>query len=682
METKTNRISGNRTRVLILSAISVILTLVTMPSGRTFHYEYSKGHPWMYNALIAPSSFSIEKSDEQIAIEADSLRKSFIPYFNLSAKNGSDAADAFSRLYADTLSRAISRLTFNRLKERLGDIYTTGIIGNDEEDLLAGFGTEYIRSCSGNLSKLQKKNGIYTSKTAYSYLMQTPMSDMERNALTEYHLEELLMPNLSYDKERSDADLKAQEQQISRFGGMVVENQKIIDRGEIIDDAKYQMIRSYMDISGQRENSRQYNILYWGGNLLYVIILFTILSFFLLQYRADIVEKTSSLLFLFSTVMIFIVLTNLYMRYNVWSIFIIPCTMLALMLRIFLDSRTAFVGYLTYLLACSIGTMVPYEFIILQIIAGLTAIYSIRELTQRSQIFQTVFLVLGVYFLVWFALQMIQLDDIRDIPWLKLVYMTINCIILLLTYPLILAVEKIFGFTSNVTLIELSNINHPLLRQLAETAPGTFQHSMQVSTLAAEAANAVKASTQLVRTAALYHDIGKTYNPPFFTENQNGINPHDTLPYTESARIITNHVREGVKLAEKYHLPDSIRHFITTHHGTGLAKYFYIKYRNDNPESIDDDSAFRYDGPDPDTKETAILMMADAVEASSRSLKEYTEEAISSLVDRIIDSQVNDGFFRKCPITFQEIERIKAVFKEKLKTMYHTRISYPTTDNR
>lgn len=672
----------DRKRVLLLSAVAVILALFTMPSGTTSHYEYAEGHPWMYNALIAPYSFPIEKSEELLETEEDSLRKSFIPYFNASEAKREAAIEQLIRLYGDTLSRTVTRQTLNRLRSRLDDIYAAGIISSDEEDILNGISSGYIKSCTGNVSRLQKTDAIHTPKSAYSFLMDTEMDDFERNALSEFHLEELILPNLSYDSIRSQADLMAQEDEIPHYSGMVVANQKIVDRGEIIDSETYQMIVSYMDMEAQGKDARQFDLLSIAGNFLYLTILFVLLSFYLLQYRKDIIENKASVMFLYSLTIIFIVATNLYLKFNVWSIFIIPCVMLPIMLRIFLDSRTAFVGFIVYLLACSMSTMIPYEFVILQIVAGLTSIYSFRELTQRSQIFSTVFLVLAAYFLVWFALQMMQLDDIHNIPWLKLAYMTINCILLLLTYPLILAVEKIFGFTSNVTLIELSNINHPLLRQLAENAPGTFQHSMQVSTLAAEAAHAVGASTQLVRTAALYHDIGKTCNPPFFTENQNGVNPHDGLSCIESSRIITQHVGEGLKLAEKYHIPQAVTHCIRTHHGTGLTKYFYIKYCNEHPNEDVDKSLFRYEGPDPDTKETAILMMADAVEASSRSLQQYTEEKIGNLVDSIIDTQINEGFFYNCPMTFREFTVIKEVFKEKLKTMYHTRISYPTLNGK
>ena len=319
----------------------------------------------------------------------------------------------------------------------------------------------------------------------------------------------------------------------------------------------------------------------------------------------------------------------------------------------------------------------PYEYVLLQFMAGLTGIYSLKELSQRSQILRTCMLIFLSYSLVWGSFQMNQLENIRDIdPWIFL-YFAINCIVILLVYPLLFVIEKLFGFTSNVTLIELSNINNPLLRELAEKAPGTFQHSMQVSTLAAEAATRIKANPQLVRTAALYHDIGKMDNAPFFTENQSGVNPHDKLTPQESARIIIGHVENGLLLADKAGLPKEIKGFIASHHGKGVARYFYVKYVQAHPDEEPDPKDFSYPGPNPYSKETAVLMMADAVEAASRSLKEYTEESIGELVDKIVNTQVEEGYFQDCPINWQEVNKVKDTFKEKLRTMYHTRISYP-----
>lgn len=678
MKAMEKRPGNSRTLVVILAIVSVILTVFTISPDNSSDYEYTEGQPWMYGELIAPFNFSIEKSEEQLSNEMDSLKKNFIPYFSLNNEKLDAAIEGLDKLYRDTLNGIISEQTLNNLKQGLTEIYSTGIINTVGEDVLNNMEARYIRSYSGNTSKLYAKETLYTFRTAYTHVMSVNMTEHERDMLSTFHLEDLITPNMLYDRTRSESDLQEQENQISRYNGMVMQKQKIIDRGEIIDSEKFQIIHSYMDMQARNTKSTQFKLMSWGGHLIYVSVLFFILAFYLFQYRKNIVNDSSSVIFLFSAITIFTVATNIYIQYSGLSKFIIPCTMLALMLRIFLDSRTAFMGYITYLLSCTLGVLIPYDFIFLQIAAGLVAIFSIHELTQRSQIFKTVFIVMLTYFVLWFATQMIQLEDIRNLSWLILVYLAINCIILLLTYPLILAVEKIFGFTSNVTLIELSNINNDILKELAETAPGTFQHSMQVSTLAAEAARAVEASTQLVRTAALYHDIGKMVNPPFFTENQNNVNPHDNLTYQESAQIITGHVTEGMRIAEKHHLPDSIKHFICTHHGTGMAKYFYIKYVNEHPGEDIDDTPFRYAGPNPDSKETAILMMADAVEASSRSLSQYTEELIGELVDKIVDTQVNDGYFNDCPITMQEIKKIKDVFKEELKTMYHTRISYPT----
>ena len=282
------------------------------------------------------------------------------------------------------------------------------------------------------------------------------------------------------------------------------------------------------------------------------------------------------------------------------------------------------------------------------------------------------------YAIIYFAYELITENDLSKINWGMYTNFIINGILLLFTYPLMFLVEKVFGFTSNVTLVELSNINTPLLRRMSETVPGTFQHSMQVANLASEAANRIGAKSQLVRTGALYHDIGKMVNPVFFTENQqSGVNPHKNLNYEQSAQVVISHVTEGLKLAEKHNLPTVIKDFISTHHGQGKTKYFYISWKNEHPGEQPNDALFTYPGPNPFTKEQAILMMADAVEAASRSLPEYTEESIGALVDKIIDSQVADGFFKECPITFKDIATVKAVFKEKLKTMYHTRISYP-----
>lgn len=670
-------LKNNKTFMIFLAVIAVVLIVYSMPKNRSRHYEFSQGKPWTYNELIAPFSFSIEKSEEDLKNEIDSLRANFSPYFSYDNSISQRVIRSFESLYSETLHSKISNHTYQALHNRLQEIYKGGIISPETEGLLEGSKASYLRIYSGNTSSFLSLNAVRDEKAAYQYLTSVDMPDHDRYSLLQFNLEDFIQPNMVYDITKSKADLTAQENQISHFKGMVVADQKIIDHGEIIDDNTYQIIKSYIKVITARTETKKFQLLTWTGQFLLVSLLLTLLYFYLMIYRADNIDSRSKLIFIFGSIALFTVLTCLYVEYTAWSIFILPSAMLAVLLHIFLDSRTAFLIYLIHILICSVVVQMSYEFVLLQSVAGLTGIYSLRELSQRSQLLRTTFLIFLSYCIIWTSLQLIQIEHIKDIDYMMYVMFAINCVLILLIYPLLFIVEKSFGFTSNVTLIELSNFNQPLLRELAENAPGTFQHSIQVSTLAAEAANRVGASAQLVRTAALYHDIGKLANPPFFVENQTGTNPHEKLKPEESAVIILRHVNDGLKLAEKYGLPSAIRDFIDTHHGSGIAKFFYVKYQQNNPDVEADPSQFRYTGTNPTTKETAILMMADSVEAASRSLVEYTEESIAAMVDRIIDTQLGEGFFKESPLTFKEIAEIKEIFKEKLKTMYHTRISYP-----
>jgi putative nucleotidyltransferase with HDIG domain len=360
-------------------------------------------------------------------------------------------------------------------------------------------------------------------------------------------------------------------------------------------------------------------------------------------------------------------------------VFLIPYAMVPIFIRVFMDSRTAFMAHTTMILICACILQHPYEFIAVETVAGLMAIFTLRELSSRSQLFWTAVLVMGAAMLTNLSISLLNINDLD----LKLIdtgeyqYLLLNGVLLFCSYPLLYIIEKAFGFTSSITLIELSDMNKTLLRRMSEVAPGTFQHSTQVGNLAVEIARKIGAKSLLVRTGALYHDIGKIMNPAYFTENQAGVNPHDSLTFIDSAQMLISHVTEGIKLADKYNLPKEIKDFIQTHHGQGKTKYFYIKQKNEHPDEAVDDLLFTYPGPNPFTKEQAILMMSDAVEAASRSLPDYTEQSIRELENRIIDSQVSEGYFRECPITFRDIQYAKTVLIEKLKIIYHTRISYP-----
>jgi hypothetical protein len=675
MNDKRRLIKSNRNLLIFLSVLSVLLTVYSMPASHKEKYSYTVGKPWTYNVLIAPFSFSVEKSDRVWQAEADSVRASFAPYFSRNAAVGENALAQFDKFYADSLSKVVWEDSYRALRRRLEKVYRDGIISAVDEEILSG--KELFRTYEGNTSVFVQTASIRNVRDAYRYVTDAEVYVYDRYMLLEHNLEDFIQPNLQYDATLSEADLATQLNEISHFRGMVVADQKIIDQGEIVDEEKSLIIKSYLDIVNEKSQSKQFQLLTWTGRSVFVVLSFLVLFVYLCLYRMDDIESRSILYFLFGSITLFTVGVGFYCQYSNWSILLFPCSMLAIMLRIFLDSRTAFTGYMVFILCTSLIVSMPYEYVLLQLMAGLTGIYTLKELSQRSQILRTCLLIFVSYSLVWVALQMTQLEDIRDIdPWVFL-FFALNCVVILLVYPLLFVIEKLFGFTSNVTLIELSNINNPLLRELAEKAPGTFQHSMQVSTLAAEAATRIKANPALVRTAALYHDIGKMESAPFFTENQGGVNPHDKLTPQESAHIITGHVEKGLELADKYGLPQSIRGFIASHHGKGVARYFYIKYAQAHPGQEPDEKDFSYPGPNPYSKETAILMMADAVEAASRSLKEHTEESIGELVDKIIDTQVEEGYFKDCPINSLEIKRVKETFKEKLRTMYHTRISYP-----
>ena len=413
------------------------------------------------------------------------------------------------------------------------------------------------------------------------------------------------------------------------------------------------------------------------GQILFVAILFICLTVYLTLFRNDYFDRIRSIAMLYSLVIFFCVISSVMVSNNILHVYIIPFVMVPIFIRVFMDSRTAFITHVVMILICASALQRPLEFIAVEVVAGIVAIFALRELSSRSQLFWTAVLVTVAAQLTNLSLDWIMTDSISKINISEYNYLFVNGLFLFCSYPLLYLIEKAFGFISNITLIELSDMNKELLRRMSEVAPGTFQHSIQVGNLAAEIANKIGAKSQLVRTGAYYHDIGKILNPIYFTENQSGINPHESMTFVDSAQMIISHVTEGLKLAEKYNLPDIIKEFIATHHGQGKAKYFYVKQKNAFPDEAIDDLLFTYPGPNPFTKEQAILMMADSVEAASRSLPDYTEKSIRELVNRLIDTQVAEGYFKECPITFRDIAYAKTVLIEKLKTIYHTRISYP-----
>lgn len=664
---------------ILLFLCTVALIVYFLPREGKFNYQFEVNKPWKYGQLMAAFDFPIYKEDAVIKQQQDSLLTTFQPYYQLQKTIEKDALARFKSNYQSRLKDILPSTDYMRHIERmLKEVYNSGIISTEDFQLLRKDSTQSIMVIDDKLANTQPINRIFTVKRAYEYLLGADSVHFNRDILRQCSLNEYITPNLILDKERSELARQDLLNSYSMAEGVVVAKQKIIAQGEIVTPETYRILESLRKESAKRSDSLEQKQLIFAGQVLFVSIWVLFFMLYLHLFRSDYYKRKGGLLLLFMLIVFYCIVTSLMMTNGVLNVYIIPYAMLPIIIRVFLDSRTAFLTHVITILICSITLRLPHEFILVQLAVGLVAIFSLRELSQRSQLFRTAILVILTYAAVYFAFELITENDLSKLNMRMYTYFALNGVFLLFAYPLLFLLEKTFGFTSNVTLVELSNINNDLLRKMSETVPGTFQHSMQVANLAAEAAIRIGAKSQLVRTGALYHDIGKMENPAFFTENQSSnVNPHKNLNYEQSAQVVIDHVTDGLKLAEKHNLPKAIKDFISTHHGRGKTKFFYISWKNDHPGEEPKEEQFTYPGPNPFSRETAIMMMADSVEAASRSLPEYTEESISNLVDKIIDSQVEEGYFKECPITFKDIATIKAVFKEKLKTIYHTRISYP-----
>lgn len=660
----------------LLVLITVLLIVWALPRNESKQFRYDIGKPWMYGSFIAKFDFPIYKTDETIKEQEDSLLETYQPYYNYDPAVEKKQVSKFLADYQN----GIPGLPHNYVRliaDRLHRLYQAGIMDTPEYNEAYRDSTSQVRLVSGNSAQSISLACVYSTLSAYEQLFIDEQIAMQRPILQRCNLNNYIEPNLIYDKGKSETERNDLLSSIPPASGMVMSGQKVIDRGDIVDDYTYRVLSSFEREIKRRSATQTQITNTIIGQVIFVTLMVFLFTMYLGLFRRDYFNKPRSIAMLYTLITLFPVVVSLMMRHNFLSVYMLPFAMVPIFVRVFMDSRTAFVCHVTMILICTTAVRYQYEFIIIQLVAGLIAIYSLRELTRRAQVFKTAILVgIGSTF-VYLALQLMQDNDFSSMDHDMYYHFVVNAVLLLIAYPMMYIIEKMFGFVSSVTLFELSNTNRGLLRDLSEIAPGTFQHSITVGNLAAEIANKIGANALLVRTGALYHDIGKMKNPVFFTENQAGVNPHDTLTYQESARIIISHVTEGVKLAERENLPTIIRDFIVTHHGTGITKFFYIKYKNEHPEEEVDPAPFTYPGPNPFTREQAILMIADGVEAASRSLPEYTEESISTLVNRMIDHDVTDGYFKECPITFRDLAIAKLVLIERLKAIYHTRISYP-----
>ena len=663
---------------LIGTVIVVVLLLVYfLPRETKFGYEYEQGRPWRYNSLIATFDFPVYKTPDEVKAERDSALSQFQPFYTEDVQIAQRQIAAFETAWRAGRFGDVPAHCLNHVDKMLRGVYEAGMVPSADLSQMAKERTPGVRVVEGTEAVTRPITELYSTRSAYEYIVYADTINFPRELLARCNINEYLSPNLSIDSAKTSAVLEDLLAAVSPASGMVQSGQRIIDRGEIISAEQYKILQSFERETVRRNDPSKGMWQVVTGQVIFVLCVIVSFVFYLRLFRREYLRSPHSILLLSSLIAIFPLITYAMVDQKFLNVYMVPYAMVPIFVRIFMDSRTAFMTMVCSVILSSLALHSNYEFVVVQFMSGMTAIYALRDLTERSQLLRVALAVFVTSSAIMLGYDLSQGIEFSHLDRSMYVYNAVNGVLLLFAYPLLYMIEKLFGFTSSVTLVELSNTNNSVLRRMSKVAQGTFVHSLQVANLAAEVADKIGAKPQLVRTGALYHDIGKMLNPAFFTENQTGVNPHDELTEERSAQIIISHVTEGLKLADKYHLPKVIRDFISTHHGRSQVKYFYIQWKNKHQGEEPDAKLFTYPGPNPFTREQAILMMCDAVEASSRSLKEFTEESIKELVNRIIDGQVQAGYFRECPITFRDIADAKRVLAESLKTIYHTRIAYP-----
>ena len=680
MAIEESRLRKKLEGILTLSgAVIVVVALLVyfLPRETKFGYEYEQGRPWRYNSLIATFDFPVYKTQKEINTERDSALQSFQPFYTESTQAAQQQITAFHTDFLNGEFNDVPSRYLPHIENLLASVYEAGIMPSADLSQMAKDKTQGIRIVEGTEAILRPLTELYSTRSAYEYIVHSDTIQFPREVMARCNLNKYLVANLTIDSAKTHTAREDVLSSVAPAAGMVQSGQRIIDRGEIVSATQYKILQSFEHETIRRNDPSEGFWQVVTGQIIFVAMVIVSFVVYLRLFRREYLKSPHSILLLSSLIAIFPVITYSMVDHKFLNVYMVPYAMVPIFARIFMDSRTAFMTMLCSVILSSLPLHANYEFVIVQFMSGATAIYALRDLTERSQLLKVVLATVVTSTLIMVGFDLSQGIDLAHLDRNTYIYNAINGVLLLFAYPLLYMIEKLFGFTSSVTLVELSNTNNKILRRMSKVAQGTFVHSLQVANLAAEVADKIGAKPQLVRTGALYHDIGKMLNPAFFTENQTGVNPHDELTEERSAQIIISHVTEGLRLADKYHLPRVIRDFISTHHGRSQVRYFYIQWKNKHQGEEPDPKLFTYPGPNPFTREQAILMMCDAVEASSRSLKEFNEESIKNLVDKIVDGQVQAGYFEECPITFRDINDAKQVLAESLKTIYHTRIAYP-----
>lgn len=652
-------------------AVAMILCLWLMPRPSRHKYSYEENRPWGYALLTAPFDITVYRDSATVNAMIDSIDREMIPIFRRDEEASTRALAAISA------SHSLTPPTRGKLSQVVRGLYDRGITDQTAASAIASGNLSEVKFNEDNVNVACSTAGFVSQRDAYAIVDSLFRDNPERQAIQRLDLARLMLPNVVEDQEATRQYRESLLQPVIAGVGVIQKGERIVDRGDIVTPQLFQVLRSYeAQLDKQSENSSTSKLSTLLGRFLFVAIIFSALLFFFIFYYPSKLNPRHIIAIL-TLITGFFVFAVLLSRTFLSGIYLVPLAMLPVMVMVFFDSRTAFFVHVLEVMLCSVWASFQFEFFVVEISAGISVIFSLNELSKRSELLRSAIVAFLTYTVAYLAVELMSTGTLTSATPRLIGYFAISAVLISFAYILIFVFEKAFGMVSVVTLVELSDINNPVLRALSTECPGTFQHSMAVSNLASEAAHRIGANVQWVRAGALYHDIGKIDNPAFFTENQHGVNPHDALSPRQSARIVINHIPDGLRRAEKAKLPQAIRDLISQHHGKGCTKYFYTMEQRRHPDEEVDKAPFTYPGPNPQTREASLLMMADAVEAASRSMTDHSDEAISKLVNRLIDSQVAEGLHNESPLSFKDISQIKSTFIQRLRSMYHARIQYP-----
>lgn len=666
----------------------IVLISFMFPTSIKFDYSYEQGQRWNYEDLSAPFDFPIEKTETELKEERGAIISSINPYFLFDEDVAAAEQAAFEASFQAQFQGLAADTDFPDLRSRpnryleagskiLADSYERGIVAADDlelEEPINGIinvvrGNTIAEQLPANLVTVSEARGKVTER-----LQRLQLRDV---GFLLPLVQEVILPNITYSDSLTNRFTKAQLDQIVTSRGMVTQGELIVTREGIITDDIYRKLQSYKHQYESEVVDDTRGWLMFLGHLILTALIMSVLLLYIRMFHPGEFNKFNRLVFILMLVLVTSFAVFRVETFNSISIYLLPFAVVPIIIKNFYQPGIALFTHLVIVLIASFLSSLGYEFTFLTIVAGIVAVLSPTGPRDWSKILRSMGLLALTYVLGYLGLELIKEGNWRAIDWSVLTWLGLNVFLTLLAYPLVPLLGRLFGFTSEVVLLELSDVNRPALRELALRAPGTLQHSLAVSNLAEAAVREIGGDTLLVKVAALYHDIGKTVEPQYFIENQSGRNPHEDLTALESAQVIINHIPEGVRLAKKYGLPAILIDFIKTHHGTTRVEYFYRTYVKNNPDKEVDEHAFMYPGPLPKSKEEAILMIADSVEAAGRAMKDHKPEDMDALVDNIIEGKIKEGQLSECSMTFAELQKVRELFKTMLRSMYHARVIYP-----